>query len=74
MLRETIARSVLHVTGVSEATVSGLRCALVEAHLQVEFAFVSAQLLLSESALILVCHLGAESWSGEFRVLLRDSS
>lgn len=56
--------------GVAEAAVAGLRCALVEAHLQVELALVRAQLLVRELALVLVRHLGAQSRSGVLGVLL----
>jgi len=59
------------VTGVAEATVSGLGGALVEAHLQVELTLVGAQLLLGEGALVLVGHLGAQGGAGELGVLLR---
>jgi len=61
----------LHVTGVAEATMSGLGGALVEAHLQVELTLVGAQLLLGEGALVLVGHLGAQGGAGELGVLLR---
>lgn len=64
----------LHVTGVSHATVTRLGCSLVEAHLQVQFSFVGAQLLFGESAFVLVCHFWAESWSSEFWVLLGKTS
>lgn len=64
----------LHVTRVSEATVSRLRCTLVEAHLQVEFAFMSAQLFFSESALVLISHLGPKAGSSIFWMLLGESA
>lgn len=62
------------MTRVSEATVSGLGGALVEAHLEVEFAFMSAQLFLGEGSLVLVSHFGSESGSSELWVLLCESS
>lgn len=56
---------------VAEATVSRLRGALVEAHLQIELTLMGTQLLLGEGALVLVGHLGSQSGSSEFGMLLR---
>lgn len=63
----------LHVTCVTHTAMSSLGCSLVEAHLQVEFSLVSAQLRFSERSLVLVSHFGSESGSGELWVLLGES-
>jgi hypothetical protein len=62
------------VSRVTEATVASLRCALVEAHLQVEFTLVGAQLFFCECAFVLLSHLGAKSWASVLWVLLSESS
>lgn len=49
----------LHMTGVAKAAVPRLGCSLVEAHLQVQFTLMSAELLLSERTLVLLRHLGS---------------
>lgn len=61
----------LHMARVAEATVSRLRGTLVEAHLQIELTLMGTQLLLGEGALVLVSHLGSQSGSSEFGMLLR---
>jgi len=61
----------LHVAGVAHTTVSSLRGALVEAHLQVELTLVGTELLLGEAALVLVGHLGSQCGASVLGVLLR---
>lgn len=64
----------LHVSCVTESTMSCLRCTLVVAHLQVEFTLMSAQLFFCECTFILFGHLWSESWASVFGVLLGDSA
>lgn len=47
-----------------------LWCTLVVAHLQVQLAFMSAQLLIGECSFILVCHFGSQTGSIVFWMLL----
>lgn len=53
----------LHVTSVSESSVSGLGGSLILSHLQTQVSLASPQLLLGELALVLVSHLGSQTGS-----------
>lgn len=66
----------LHVTSVSESSVSGLSGSLVLSHLQTQVSLAGPQLLLGELTLVLVSHLGSQAGSGVLGVQLglKDNS
>lgn len=58
------------MTSVSHSSMSSLRSTLVVAHLQIQFTFMSSQLLLGECSFILISHLWTKRRPGELRMLL----
>jgi len=58
------------MSGVSKASVTRLRCALVEPHLKVKLTLMSPQLFFRERPLIFFRHFGSKSWSGVLRMFL----
>lgn len=69
-----VQKVTLHVTSVAEATMTGLGCALVVAHLQIQLALVGSQLLVGEATLILIRHLRAQAGAVVFWMFLSNSS
>lgn len=60
----------LHMSGISKASMPGLRSSLVVTHLQIKLTFGSPELILCECPLILFSHFGSKPWSSIFWMFL----